>query len=121
MAETHTPERRAYRRLPLSLPIRAWGTDRDGHPFFADGATIDVSSGGVRFRLSTAPDPGHPLMVYIAPRPGSPAEAFRLRATITVLRVEAPENPGADWTIAGRFQPEDAEWLHTGPPARDDS
>ena len=115
MTEAHSPDRRAYPRLTLNLPIRAWGTDRRGLPFFADGSTVDVCSGGVRFRLDTPPDPERPLMVYIAPRPGSPAESFRLRATLTVLRVEAPEGADGAWTIAGFFRPEDAEWLRASP------
>jgi hypothetical protein len=115
MTQARSSERRVHRRLALSLPIRAWGTDQDGRPFFADGSTLDVSSGGVRFRIATPPDPRRPLMVYIAPSPGSPAEAYRLRAALTVLRVEGPGGGEEDWTVAGRFRPEDAEWLQAGP------
>jgi hypothetical protein len=115
MDQAGQPERRRYRRVSLTLPVRVWGTDRGGHSFFADGETEDLSPEGLRFRMGNAPDPSRPLVVYLTPPADLGGSAdYRFRANLEVLRVESVPGETPGWRISGRYDPDQTEWLRVG-------
>ena len=112
MDQSGRPERRRYRRVALTLPVRVWGTDRSGRSFFADGETEDLSPEGLRFRMGSAPDPSRRLVVYLTPPTEmGGAASYRFRANLEVLRVEAVAGEARPWRVCGRYDPEQSEWL----------
>lgn len=118
MIQNGRPERRRYRRLPLALPVRVWGTDPSGEPFFTDGTTIDLSPEGVRFTVDRAPDPTRPITVDLAPHsPDGDSGPFRLRAALDSLRLEQSSEGENRWMVAGHYQPDQCEWLRVESPS----
>lgn len=98
--------RRGRQRISAIIPVRIWGTDRDGNPFSEHVVTIDISGrgarvGGVRAALSVGDTVG---LQYRARQARFRIRWVRRQATPTVAQV------GLDC-----LQPDKAFWPVTLP------
>jgi hypothetical protein len=110
--EQRRAERRRHRRLALAFPVRFSGRSARGSTVHAQGLTVDISPGGVRFeaQISEPVAAQTEIALHIAiHRHGESSDSpMFLSGRATVLRCEpvgagSRQHTGARWALAARF------------------